>query len=108
MSSMALFSPPTHLLTLSPSSSLSETHFSHKPHLLLRLKNSLLFHSKVSADNGAGALRSAVATAVEEPKAPPKVLEPSESSDGAMWSVPKGLPVCLSDFHREGERERES
>ncbi|EXC05049.1 hypothetical protein L484_019297 [Morus notabilis] len=89
MSSMALFSPPTHLPTHSPSSSLFETHFSHKSHMLFRPKNPLLFRPKASADNGAGALGSAAVTAVEEPKAAPKVPEPSESSDGAMWSVPK-------------------
>ncbi|EXC26786.1 hypothetical protein L484_023403 [Morus notabilis] len=99
MSSMALFSPPTHFPTLSPSSSLSKTQFSHKPHLLFRPKYPLLFRLKASADNGAGAPGSAAATAVEDPKAPPKVPEPSESSDGANGLVPPAPEVgVLSKF----------
>ncbi|PON97857.1 Chlorophyll a/b binding protein domain containing protein [Trema orientale] len=96
MSSMALFSPPTHLPTLSPSS-YSKTHFANKPHLLLRPNTPLfrrLLTPKASADNGAGALGSA-ATAVEpkvpEPSEPP--LEKVESSAGGNGLVPNAPEV---------------
>ncbi|CAB4309866.1 unnamed protein product [Prunus armeniaca] len=89
--SMALFSPTTHIPTLSPSSSYSKPHLTHKPYLSLRPKNPL-FTTKASAENGAEALASA-ATAVK-PEAEPKVPEPvepvpvkTESSAGANGSA---------------------
>ncbi|GMN30920.1 hypothetical protein TIFTF001_003033 [Ficus carica] len=104
MSSMAaLFSPPTHLPTpyssSSSSSSLPKTQFPHKPRLLLAPKNPILsrhfFSLKASPDNGAGALGSAAATAVDEPKVP----EPAKSAAGANGSVPKETEVeVLSNF----------
>jgi len=69
---MALFSPSTHLPTLSPSS-YPKPLLTLKPYLSLRPKTPL-FTTKASAENGAGALGSA-ATAVEPE---PKVPEPAE------------------------------
>ncbi|KAF4362519.1 hypothetical protein F8388_011346 [Cannabis sativa] len=86
MSSMALFSPPTHLPTLSPSSH-SKTHFPNNPYLLLRPNTPLfrrLLTPKSSPDNGAGALGSA-ATAVE-PKAPEPSVPSSEKVDSSAGS----------------------
>lgn len=98
---MALFSSPTHLPALPPSSSYSKTHFANKPLLLLRPKAPLLRRlstSNASADNGAGALGSAATTV--EPKVDPKAPEPSqlplekvESSAGGNGSLPKAPEV---------------
>ena len=100
MSSMALFSPPTHLPTLS-SPSFSKTHFANKPHLFLRPNTPLfrrLLTPKVTTDNGAGAEAGALGSAASavEPKVDPEVPEPPEpplekveSSVGGNGSVPK-------------------
>lgn len=85
---MALFSPSTHLPTLSPSS-YPKSQLTLKPYLSLRPKTPL-FTTKASAENGAGALGSA-ATAVEaEPKVPESaepVAVKNESSGEANGSA---------------------
>ncbi|XP_048435860.1 light-harvesting complex-like protein 3 isotype 2, chloroplastic [Pyrus x bretschneideri] len=101
--SMTLFSPTTHLPTLSPSPS---SHFkpllTHKPYLSLRPKNLL----RASAENGAG---SSAATTVE-PKAEPDVPEPgakavplkSESSAGANGSAGPAEEVTVGNLFADG------
>ncbi|KAE8055484.1 hypothetical protein FH972_012324 [Carpinus fangiana] len=92
--SMALFSPPTHPPSLSPSVS-PKTHLTLKPHFSLRSPKTpffLLSTTRASADNGAGTSASA-ATALQ-PEAGQKVAEPpqpviekDESSAGANASA---------------------
>ncbi|KAF3448241.1 hypothetical protein FNV43_RR08954 [Rhamnella rubrinervis] len=101
--SMALFSPPTHLQTLSPSS-FPKPHLTHKPYLFLRPKNPL-FHVRATEDNGAGALTSAATTV--EPIAEPKVPAPSEpeleknetsaASNGSLGTTTE-VKVVVSKF----------
>ncbi|KAM1127646.1 hypothetical protein ACFX2I_037584 [Malus domestica] len=105
--SMALFSPTTHLPTLSPSSSHFKPLLTHKPFLSLRPKNHL-FTTRASAENGAGALGS-VATAVE-PKAEPEVPVPaaeavpvkSQSSAGANGSAGTAEEVSVVNLFEDG------
>ncbi|KAF5477638.1 hypothetical protein F2P56_004258 [Juglans regia] len=92
--SMALFSPPTHPPSFSPSIPL-KPHLTLKPHLSLGpLKTSvfLLSAARASADNGAGTSASA-ATALEPDadlkisKPPKAVFQKDESTAGANGSL---------------------
>ncbi|KAM5573120.1 light-harvesting complex-like protein 3 isotype 1, chloroplastic [Rosa sericea] len=86
--SMSLFSPSTHLPTLSPSS-YPKPHFTLKPCLSLRPKTPL-FTTRASAENGAGA----AATAVEaEPKVPEPVAAKNESSNGSAGPAEEEVKV---------------
>ncbi|KAL0550437.1 hypothetical protein IC582_014950 [Cucumis melo] len=85
MSSMALFSPSSHLSTLSPSSH-HTTHFSFRPFSSLRTRNpssssssSSLFTIRATADNGAGISGGSATVAVETP-VEQKDPEPAEES----------------------------
>lgn len=84
-SSMALFSPPSHFSTLSPSST-HRTHFSFTAFPSLRTRNPTFTTIRAAADNGAGISAAvAVETAVQ-----PKDPEPEEQESlaaGANGSV---------------------
>ncbi|KAL6178444.1 hypothetical protein ACLB2K_049962 [Fragaria x ananassa] len=100
--SMALFSPSTHLPTLSPSSSSSsypKPHFTLKPCLSLRPnKAPLPFTTRASAENGAGA---AAAIAVEpEPKVAEPVVVKIESSNGSAGAAEEVKVVNLFEDSR--------
>lgn len=85
MSSMALFSPSSHLSTFSPSH--HTTHFSFRPFSSLRTRNpssssSSLFTIRATADNGAGisggSATVSVETPVEQKDPEPAKLAPEE------------------------------
>lgn len=82
-SSMALFSPPSHLSTLSPSSH-HRNSFSFKPFSSLRPRNpsssSSVFSIRAVADNGAGISGGSAAVVVEETPVEQKDPEPAKAT----------------------------
>lgn len=95
MSSMALFSPSSHLSTLSPSSH-HTNHFSFRPFSSLRTRHpssSSFFTIRATADNGAEISGASAAVAVEtpveqkDPEPAKAVLEEQDSLAGTNGSV---------------------
>jgi hypothetical protein len=93
--SMALFSPPAHPPSLSPSIS-PKPHLTLKPHLSLRPPTAPFFQlstTRASADIGAGSS----ASAAKAPETPQPVVEKDESpaGDNGSLGAAEGVDVKL-------------
>jgi hypothetical protein len=93
--SMALFSPPTHPLSLSPSIS-PKPHLTLKPHLSLRPPTAPFFQlstTRASADIGA----ASSASAANAPEPPQPVVEKDEgpAGDNGSLGAAEGVDVKL-------------